>query len=335
MSSSKLNAIREQIDKLDDRIHDLLMERADLIKDVGAEKRRIGAQIVMPAREAMMIRRLLARHGGDLPQGSIVRIWRELVGAVSMLQTGLKVAVCADARHAGLSDMARDYFGGALPTQKANTPAAAISLLRDGQVDFAVVPWPEDGERDSREREGAGAAWWRCLMDEMDPPLRIVTRLPYGHYGEAPPHTDGTGLVLSRIAYQSSGEDDSFLFCALEPHISRGRLVDAAKGAGFEALNLYTIPARDEFMPSFHLLHVRGYIDSDAEGDRVCLDKILEILKSADGRIFCVGGYPVPPVFPGKGPADHAPAYAAPEISRGRADGGKKKKDKPAAEDGA
>ena len=91
--SETLAEIRKKIDTLDDRIHDLLMERADLIVGVTEEKKKNNIPVVQPAREAMMIRRLLNRHRGPLPEATIVGIWRELVGAVSLLQTGLKVSV--------------------------------------------------------------------------------------------------------------------------------------------------------------------------------------------------------------------------------------------------
>src|SRR5690606_38307673 len=92
--SKKLEELRKKIDALDQVIHDALMARADLIDSVAAEKRKHNLPYVQPAREAQMIRRLLARHRGPLPAAAVVRIWRELVGAVSLLQTGLKISVC-------------------------------------------------------------------------------------------------------------------------------------------------------------------------------------------------------------------------------------------------
>jgi len=104
--SQKLDDIRKKIDALDNQIHDLLMERADLIIGVTEEKKKNNIPVVQPAREAVMIRRLLARHRGPLPEAAIIGIWRELVGAVSLLQTGLKVAVSAAPNDAYCWDMA-------------------------------------------------------------------------------------------------------------------------------------------------------------------------------------------------------------------------------------
>src|SRR5690606_27331035 len=154
-NSPALDDVRKKIDELDNRIHDTLMERAALIQQIGEEKRKKKIPVVQPAREARMIRRLLARHEGVLPEMAVVRIWRELVGAVSMLQTGLRVVVSAEqdgnSGHGAIWDMARDYFGGCLPMSNAPSAVSAISSVREDKANLAVLPWPQDGE---------GQPWW-------------------------------------------------------------------------------------------------------------------------------------------------------------------------------
>src|SRR5476649_492790 len=110
--SKTVDEIRKTIDGMDNTIHDLLMQRAELVLKIGEEKRKNNVQVVQPDREIIMLRRLLARHKGPLPKEAVVRIWRELVGAVSLLQTGLKVAVAVPDDQSGIVywDMAKDYF---------------------------------------------------------------------------------------------------------------------------------------------------------------------------------------------------------------------------------
>jgi chorismate mutase len=54
--------LRVQIDTLDNQLHDLLMERAELVLKIGEAKRRNKIQVVQPDREIIMLRRLLARQ---------------------------------------------------------------------------------------------------------------------------------------------------------------------------------------------------------------------------------------------------------------------------------
>lgn len=285
-NSPTLDAIRQKIDELDNRIHDTLMERAELVLKVGEEKRRNNIQIVQPAREARMIRRLLGRHRGVLPEMAVVRIWRELVGAVSLLQTGLKVTVAASPESlTEVWDLSRDYFGSCLPMSKANGAVAAISALKEGKTTFAVVPCPitEDDQ-----------PWWTFLGGSDDAgSMRIIIRLPHGE-DPAAPNTDARALVVARAGFDDSGEDNSFLLIQCDATISRGRLVDMAKKAGLTPVGLSSKRNDPPSMPALHLMEVEDYMGREGEQR---LAGFLKALEDPGASVRCVGGYPVPPSY--------------------------------------
>lgn len=279
-----LDDIRKQIDALDDRIHDTLMERAELVLKIGEEKRKNKIQIVQPAREARMLRRLLTRHRGALPEMAVVRIWRELVGAVSLLQTGLKAVV------AGTSDgnneywdLARDYFGSCLPLQRAPSSLSAVSTLKDGTTTFAVVPWPSDEDEQP---------WWTYLGPNAPDPLYIIVALPYGRDPENPDPVH-RALVVSKAGFDASGEDNSFLLIQCDQTISRARLVDLAKKSGLTALGLFSKRTGNQSAPAVHLMEVEDYIAADDER----LKNFLKNIDDPGANAVCVGGYPVPPSY--------------------------------------
>lgn len=287
--SNPVDDIRTKIDKLDNTIHDLLMERADLVLRIGEEKRKHKVQVVQPDRESVMIRRLLARHKGPLPKEAVVRIWRELVGAVSLLQTGLKVAVCVPEDHTGLIywDMAKDYFSSVLPMHKMSNPMAILGAVREGDATFGVVPWPDDNDPNP---------WWRFLMDEnVDNAMRIIARLPLGDRSRADANPEHRALAVARVRYETSGDDRSFLALELDQSISRARIVDRVQGLNLKARSLFSCDARDG-MHTHHLLEVEDYVGADDPR----LQTILEKLEYTDGKCVCVGGYPVPPVYDDK-----------------------------------
>ncbi len=282
-NSPALDEIRKTIDALDDRIHDTLMERAALVLKIGEEKRRNNIQIVQPAREARMLRRLLGRHEGALPQMAIVRIWRELVGAVSLLQTGLKATVAAPEGQHEYWDLARDYFGSCLPLQRCATATSAISALKDDKMTFAVVPWPTEEEEQP---------WWMYLGPNAPDPMYIIVALPYGRDPENPDPAH-RALVVSKAGFDSSGEDNSFLLLQCDRTISRGRLVDMAKKAGLTPIGLSSRRGGAESSPAVHLMEVEDYIGKDN-------DRLKDFLKNIDdpgASVVCVGGYPVPPAY--------------------------------------
>ena len=282
-NSANLDEIRQKIDALDNRIHDTLMERAELVLKVGEEKRKNNIQIVQPAREARMIRRLLGRHKGVLPEMAVVRIWRELVGAVSLLQTGLKVVVAQPDTQTDSWDLARDYFGSCLPMQKASSAVAAVAALKDDKATFAVVPWPasEDDQ-----------PWWAFLGPNSPEPMHIIIALPHGQDPETS-NTDNRALVVSKSGFDDSGEDNSFLLIQCEPSVSRGRLVEVAQRAGITALGLSSKRNGSPTLPAIHLMEVKDYIAKD---DKRVKD-FISGLEDPGANVFCVGGYPVPPSY--------------------------------------
>lgn len=287
--SKTVDSIRQQIDSLDDKLHDLLMKRAELVLKIGEEKRRNKVQIIQPDREAVMVRRLLARHVGPLPKEAIVRIWRELVGAVSLLQTGLKVIVTVPEDHTGLIywDMAKDYFSSVLPMHKASNPLAALAMVREGEATFAVMPWPEDDQNNP---------WWGYMLEESgDLGMRIMARLPLGDRTKSEPNLEHRALVVARLKYDTSGDDRSFLALEVQEDISRGRIVDKAKLLGLTALSLHTCPAMRPGR-KLHLLEVDGYVDPEGELG----EKLVASLEDQDAKCICLGGYPVPPVYEDK-----------------------------------
>jgi len=287
--SKTVDGIRQQIDALDNKIHDLLMKRADLVMKIGEEKRKSKVQIIQPDREAIMVRRLLDRHQGPLPKEAVVRIWRELVGAVSLLQTGLKVAVTVPDDHAGLMiwDMAKDYFSSVLPMHKASNPLAALAQVREKEATFAVLPWPED--------ETANP-WWGYLLGETgDEGMRIMARLPFGNRTKDEPNPEYRALVVARLKYETSGNDRSFIALELEENVSRARVVDKAKAQGMTALSLHSAPSMRPGK-KLHLLEVEGFLSPEED----IYEKLVKFFDDPEARGVCLGGYPVPPVYEDK-----------------------------------
>lgn len=284
--SESLDSIRKQIDMLDNKIHDLLMQRAALVLDISREKEKANLPTVQPAREAQMIRRLLKRHSGALPEAAIVRIWRELVTSVSLLQAGLKVAVAAPDASTACWDLAKDYFGSVLPMMKSSSALTAISAVRSGETSFAVLPWPQDGDSNP---------WWGFLVNqEPAERMRIIGALPYGSEEETFTNLMDKALVISRSDFSPSGEDHSFLGLEVHGNVSRARIVDGMKAFDLEPLSVSTrLDPVGVAGRGLHIVEVDDYI---AEDD-ARLKKIEQKFEEFQARCVSLGGYPVPPIF--------------------------------------
>lgn len=277
--SLNLDEIRKKIDSLDDRIHDLLMERAELIVDVSAAKKKSNTPIVQPAREAKMIRRLLARHRGPLPEAVIVKIWRELVGAVSLLQTGLKVSVSAAPGAPDIWDLAKEYFGSVLPMVRASAAIGAISAVKESDASFAVLPWPQEDE---------ASPWWPHLVN-ADQNMRIVCAMPYGLTKDQMMGPESRALVVSKTDFSPSGDDRSFIVLQVASPVSRAMIIDVFKSAKLEILSITT----RKFPSVMYLIEVGDFVAFGDDRLKVIADKVGD----SGARLTVIGGYPVPPIY--------------------------------------
>ena len=161
--------LRAQIDQIDITLHNTLRERAEVIEHVRKIK---GKQTIYirPGREAQMLRALMGRPQGKLPEGLVVRLWREMISAFTLQEGGLKVAVHAPDKGPDLWDAARDHFGSFTPLMESGSAVAAIKALQAGKVTVAVVPPPVAGEKDS---------WWPLLAGDRKNVLTVFASLPF------------------------------------------------------------------------------------------------------------------------------------------------------------
>jgi chorismate mutase/prephenate dehydratase len=196
--------LRHRIDAIDDAIHDLVMERMAVAEHIRAAKSSNAAGSYMrPAREATVLRRLLARHRGPFPRPALVRIWRELMSANLRLQGPLRIAVLAADDAAPLRDLARDHFGADVPLASLAAADAVLAEVRRDAATVGVLPLPRDGEP---------RPWWPSLAASeeragADFPPRIIARLPFL------PTAAGAAeaLVVGRATPEPSGADHSLV----------------------------------------------------------------------------------------------------------------------------
>lgn len=221
-----LAKLRAELDRLDDTLHDTLMRRAQVVERVADLK---GGVPLRPGREAAIIRRLLARHGGGLPRSAVVRVWRELISACTALQRPMTIAVCDAVGDANgpFAAAAREHFGALAPQRIHRTPAQALREVSAGTATAAVLPVPAQDELPQ-------AAWWTALLHRDDPRIHVVARLPF--WAPRPAGSPAVqALVASTVAPDPSGADRSLIGLELPLDASRARLGSALAAAGLQA----------------------------------------------------------------------------------------------------
>ncbi len=88
-----MDSLRLSIDIIDDQIVDLIHQRAVLAARIGSHKQAGGnVPFYVPSREAEIIRRLLAKNHGTIPDTALHGIFREIIGSCLSLEQPLAIA---------------------------------------------------------------------------------------------------------------------------------------------------------------------------------------------------------------------------------------------------
>ena len=274
--TEQLAQLRAELDRIDNQVHDLLMQRAQVVERVGALGAK-GRVPLRPGREADIVRRLLDRHESRLPRRTIARMWRELLAGTTAMQGNYTIAVCQADPASGFTACAREHFGALTPMRTHRTAAQALGEVSAGTAVAAVLPMPA-------EEETQGEAWWTALLHRDEPRIHVVARLPFWR-----PRSEGAprvqALVVSAAAPDPSRDDRSLIGLEVSDTMSRARLSTILTTAGLSASN--TILRRVPGSPVAHaLVDVAGFVtESDPR-----LAGLPDLLRPA----VVLGAYAVP-----------------------------------------
>lgn len=137
--SDDLDAIRQRIDSLDERLVELLNARAELAREVGKAKAASGAPIFVPHREQAVFKRLGSLNKGPLPDAALRGIWREVMSASFALERPL--SICHFGQVGAFTHLAaRLKFGASVDYVPADAIGAVFAEVEKGRADYGVVP---------------------------------------------------------------------------------------------------------------------------------------------------------------------------------------------------
>ncbi len=164
-----LSDLRREIDRIDEAMHRLLMERGDIIdRLIAVKKTQESGSAFRPAREADMMRRLVERHRGILPLDTAESIWRVIVSTFTYVQAPYSVHADLTPGEAAMRDSARFHFGFTAPLVPHLGASGVVKALDAAHGDLGLVP--------AVAVPGAGA-WW-TLIENADAP-KVIARLPF------------------------------------------------------------------------------------------------------------------------------------------------------------
>lgn len=134
--SDELHKLREEIDRIDRTILDLLSERARNAQRIGEVKQ---GNLYRPDREAQVLRRIAEVNPGPLPDPSVQRVFREVMSACLALEQPLRIVYLGPAGTFSES-AARKHFGNAPMFQPQPTIEESFRMVEAGNAEYCVVP---------------------------------------------------------------------------------------------------------------------------------------------------------------------------------------------------
>jgi chorismate mutase len=166
--------LRGEIDRIDEAMHRLLMERGDIIDTLIATKKTAeSGSAFRPAREADMMRRLVERHHGLLPLDTVESIWRVIIATFTYVQAPFSVHADLSPGDAAMRDSARFHFGFTVPFVSHIGASGVVAAIAASRGDIGLVP-----------AMTATGPWWAAL--EGDDAPKIIARLPFVERADHP-----------------------------------------------------------------------------------------------------------------------------------------------------
>lgn len=201
--------LRQEIDRIDEAMHRLLMERGTIIdRLISVKKTSESGSAFRPGREASMMRALAERHRGLLPLDTVESIWRVIIATFTYVQAPYSVHADISAGDAPMRDSARFHFGFTVPYLMHPSAAAVIEAVASSRGDLGIF----------RIDQGAtSGAWWRTLADRHRP--KIIARLPFI---ERPDHPAGTPVFVISKPLADASLRDVVLYAAQFERWHRG-----------------------------------------------------------------------------------------------------------------
>lgn len=137
--SEHLDDLRKQIDSVDQRLVQLLNERADLVVEVGRYKRGSGTPIYAPHREKVVLEKVLSLNKGPLAPRTVEAIYRELMSGSFHLEQPLRIGF--QGPRGSFSHLAAvSHFGSSVEYEDLRAIEGVFVEVARGHVDYGLVP---------------------------------------------------------------------------------------------------------------------------------------------------------------------------------------------------
>jgi chorismate mutase len=279
-----LEELRTKIDTVDDELLALFKKRMEFVKQVGKLKTESGTKgsLIRPAREATMMRKLVAAGSEVFSRGIIYNIWRAIIAGSTQQEAPFTLSIFSPDENKTAYWLAREYFGADTPCKFHLNPLPALHEVASNPSIVGIFPL-------SLHR---GRPWWADLATMHNPP-NIFAILPFAG---KPPFEIETIVALAHTPQEETGQDITLVVVEDAKSISRESIQQHFAKNG--------IPSRDILkyeegtgvnVRRYQLFLCEGFY-TPKSSEIATVSQSLNALNTADSplKISVIGQYGVP-----------------------------------------
>jgi chorismate mutase len=249
-----LQAIRQDIDKIDEKIITLLEERMNVISKVASLKKNHQEKFfIRSARESDMIKNLTKRVK-IFPKSIIVDIWRKIITAANMCEQPLSIGIHNPKNISDYVYLTKEYYSDIVPILNFDSATNLVAAIEKNEVQIGIFSLPKEND-EIQHKEDFGENWWISLANN-NIGLKVFTRIPFIENKKY----DAINLVALAVKEpEKSMADSSLLYVELKSEFSKQQLVALLKVAGISVKVLKFVKLPQVEGMAFCLLEAEGF----------------------------------------------------------------------------
>lgn len=197
--------LRQDIDKIDDQLISLLMQRMKVVAKVGDLKKSYKEKFFIRSnREADMIRDLLEKSKNSLPEITVINIWRKIITTANMHEQPLHIAINNPKNISDYAYLVKDYYNNLVPYRNFNNAQETLSEVEKGESKIGIFDLSQlaDNIKDS---------WWIYLAKNHKN-LKIFAKIPFFELENDKNYQNKPQLVAIAAKKPEKSNDDRTIF---------------------------------------------------------------------------------------------------------------------------
>lgn len=284
-NQNPLLELRGQIDNIDDQIINLLGKRMRVIAEVATYKKSINEKFfIRSAREADMIKALVKKTAGTLPQSTIVNMWRKIITSANVLEQNLNIVIHNPNKIADYGYLIKEYYGDFVPTITHDSATNVIAEIERDNGKIGIFALPSLNSKNDDDQN-----WWINFANNQSG-MRVFAKIPFIQYKNQ--DSPISNLVAVAIKDEEASQDDkTLLSIEVSKHISKSQINSALKESGLQGQILKSAQLEAVEDVTFCLLELNGFFNQKSEAIiKFSKNKIKPYIK-------VIGHYPTPIVI--------------------------------------